>query len=68
MAVELRGILGGPGCGFISTCLLQQHRVPTLFLGASVPTGFKSKQWEITCKDVSGCIPREGVHGWHGGE
>lgn len=27
VAVELRGILGDPGCGFISTCLPQQHRV-----------------------------------------
>lgn len=26
MAMELQGILSGPECGFISTCLLQQHR------------------------------------------
>lgn len=26
VAMELPGILGGPECGFLSTCLLQQHR------------------------------------------
>lgn len=36
---ELRGILGGPECGFLSTCLLQQHRAT----GHQFSLVFKSK-------------------------